>query len=898
MAKSLKQQQAQIGKEFDELAKLQNEWDKLLDRKKKGLKIDEDRLKFLEKEHGSYNRLAKVVDGLSDKFNNYNKKIEESNKNIAESVQNFEDVEETIHSIGFGMAKNEKLQGALNDKIQGSKLSLKGISSILQDQNDLSQSQINNADEAADAYKNIFRSIGESNKLLKRGEINQKDYNDTIDAAYKDFDNLIDNIDTTTESGKQLKAVFDAMRNSIDQFGKAAAKSNKHLGAMDAAMDELGSSGIPLARELSNGIKDIAKSGKLGKAALIALGAAAGKLAYDYFGAGVQASIKASMDVKENQIEGAKNVAQAQNELAFAARKASQDFRFELQQMAAQFRAASKTAFFGKGLGSVGYAADKLMLAGISAETIVSATTAASKAGSGSAKLAADMAIFAERSGISVDNVADIQQTFKLLDKVAAKTALNMVEGTRAMAEQAGLNVGDIMNEVASASQMALEAHVQSGKALARQVIYAKSLGVSFQDVAKAGQNMVLNYKDSIKAEMSLSAMLGKNVNLSEVRAKFMAGDQEGALKALKAQGLKPSEMNMFQKQQLQQALGGMDLNTLEKIGTPGYQEDVGKLGSGENLAASNAKAANDAFLALKMAAEGGLRSDTAIIQANQAIADAPLQTEIANAWLNSPAYTNYLAEMTRLDKERALKENAGGAIAAVVGGVLTSFLTSKMTGTARKNLVQGAAKSAKFAKFTKGTGVVGSIVGAGFDYKSRKDEGQTTKQAAAGVGGGLAGAALGAKGGASAGAAIGALFGGVGAAPGALIGGLIGGAAGYFLGGKAADAVTGAGKKPTVAGNRSPEIVKTETKPTVEAVKHSTKVTESVKKTQETAIKEIQYTGKIQNEMVALLATNAQLLEEIMNNTANERTINLSGKKVNSTLLNQNRKTYGIAKS
>jgi nucleoside-diphosphate-sugar epimerase len=61
--------------------------------------------------------------------------------------------------------------------------------------------------------------------------------------------------------------------------------------------------------------------------------------------------------------------------------------------MAAQFKAASKTAFFGNQLGSVGYAADKLMLAGISAETIASATTAASKAGSGSTKLAAEQLV-------------------------------------------------------------------------------------------------------------------------------------------------------------------------------------------------------------------------------------------------------------------------------------------------------------------------------------------------------------------------------------------------------------------------------------------------------------------------------------------------------------------------
>jgi hypothetical protein len=69
---------------------------------------------------------------------------------------------------------------------------------------------------------------------------------------------------------------------------------------------------------------------------------------------------------------------------------------------------------------------------------------------------------------------------------------------------------------------------------------------------------MVLNYKDSIKAEMSLSAMLGKNVNLSEVRAKLMSGDQAGGAAALKTAlgGQDINAMNAFQKQALSQATG------------------------------------------------------------------------------------------------------------------------------------------------------------------------------------------------------------------------------------------------------------------------------------------------------------------------------------------------------
>jgi hypothetical protein len=93
-----------------------------------------------------------------------------------------------------------------------------------------------------------------------------------------------------------------------------------------------------------------------------------------------------------------------------------------------------------------------------------------------------------------------------------------------------------------------------------------------------------------------------------------------------------------------------------------------------------------------------------------------------------------------------------------------------------------------KLGKFAKGLGVVGTVLGAGFDYKNRKDEGQTTTQAMAGTGGGVAGGLAGA----AAGAAIGSVIPVVGTA----IGGIIGGALGAWGGGSLADLITGVGKK------------------------------------------------------------------------------------------------------
>jgi hypothetical protein len=96
----------------------------------------------------------------------------------------------------------------------------------------------------------------------------------------------------------------------------------------------------------------------------------------------------------------------------------------------------------------------------------------------------------------------------------------------------------------------------------------------------------------------------------------------------------------------------------------------------------------------------------------------------------------------------------------------------------------------------TKGGGVM-AVLGAGMDYKQRKDEGQTTKQAAIGAGSGALGGLGGAAAGAKAGAVIGSFFGpGIGTAIGAALGGIAGGIGGWWAASKTADKLTGVGEK------------------------------------------------------------------------------------------------------
>lgn len=506
----------------------------------------------------------------------------------------------------------------------------------------------------------------------------------------------------TAELKNQLKGVSREMRLSADAFDKTAKKA----GLLNAAIDQLGSSGIPLLREMGDVLKNVIEKNALGaKMALTALGAAAAIFADKYYNADAYAGIKADLDaqaniidakieqgkldnkhgfinarrnleinaadieaanrvanidskalhlkqtigmsVAQNSIDTANTVNQLTIEAANASKRAAIQFSSQMQSSAAEFSAASKTALYGKGIGSIGYGAAQMQLAGVGAENVAASLTTATKAlGSKvSSEVAADMAVLEKRTGQSSENISSMVSFFKRTSKVSAGTALNMVEGMRAMADSANIDLGGLMEEVAQSSKEALGYQIKSGPALAKQVAYAQSLGVNFQDIAKAGKNMVLNYKDSIQNEMELSAMLGKNVNLSEARSLFMQGKTDDALKSIQAQGLDPTTMNMFQQEALSKALGGMDLDALQKVAT-----GTGKTAT---LGQGNVKTGNKGFLSATQSAQSTLAAQQASISAQTAIVDAKLSGEITKAYLNSPGYLEYQKNLLQQEKNQ-----------------------------------------------------------------------------------------------------------------------------------------------------------------------------------------------------------------------------------------------------
>lgn len=212
-------------------------------------------------------------------------------------------------------------------------------------------------------------------------------------------------------------------------------------------------------------------------------------------------------------------------------------------------------------------------------------------------KLNEQAAGLAYHFGGSADDVMNMTNMFRLMGKTTGEMAQNLLAGITKFANLNKLAPQAIFNQIKDAGEDIYKFSSGTADNFVKQAGLLTKMSVSMSQMMKASDSMVLNYKDSIKAEMSLSAMLGKNVNLSEVRARLMSGDQAGAASALKTAlgGIDINQMNAFQKQALTQATG-MDVSALM-----GLQQGKGGGLTGD-LSAEKAKGA--AF------AEGALRAD------------------------------------------------------------------------------------------------------------------------------------------------------------------------------------------------------------------------------------------------------------------------------------------------
>jgi hypothetical protein len=646
--------------------------------------------------------------------------LKEARKEAKGMLEDTSEMDDAVRSIGEGIDKNNKGYKTFSKFVETIKASSQSIAGTLGKQNDLTLNEVKYIKKVNSAKNKFFSEEKRLAKLLKNKVITEEQFNKYSEAAAKNYAKVTEGFEATSTAGKEIKKSMEATSDGTIDFTKNMQKAD---GFMESFLSNMAGT-VPLANEVGNVFKSLS-SGTGIKAAIGALAGAATYLAYkqgmlgDYFGK------VASFNMKDQVVENEIALKKAQNSASFAIQEAGVQFAAQMSTALSNFKQDLRNAFFGDTLTGLGKNAVSLLAkAGFSAKDISDASLSVSgNLGAGadsSQRLGKEVAVFSKYMGIGADQATDLASNFRIIDDSTGEQALNMLEGTRQMAKMMGLNPGDVMRDMADSTKEIAQYNFRSGKELQKQVIAVKAMGGNFNKVAAAGRNMVMNYKDSIKAEMELSAMLGKSINLSEVRAKFASSDIPGAVKALQDElgGMDLSQLDFFSKDAISQTLGGMDFEEIARISSGNYGEiakntkdlDAGIDKSSKAVINASMEQTNNQRLNIEYSIAETKAMNAAAIQAQASIAQQQIQNQKS---LNDVMIDNdYLQLKANLQFLRSLGTELPGMLMSGIVGGLASFLPQILSGAWKMIAGGGTAGAGGMTAASAGTWAAGA---AGF---------------------------------------------------------------------------------------------------------------------------------------------------------------------------------------
>lgn len=173
-------------------------------------------------------------------------------------------------------------------------------------------------------------------------------------------------------------------------------------------------------------------------------------------------------------------------------------------------------------------------------------------------ELATTTTLLAANYGVSETNAAGFLQKMNAIGGMTDKQASAMAGFTANLANAAGVNIDEVMQDVANASDETLTLMRGNVKQMTLAAVQARMMGVSL-DKSAASAKGLLNFTQSVSDEMEASVLLGKNLNLNAARQLSFAGDVAGAQKEILNQVRQMGDlnkMNVFQQEALAKATG------------------------------------------------------------------------------------------------------------------------------------------------------------------------------------------------------------------------------------------------------------------------------------------------------------------------------------------------------
>ena len=163
-------------------------------------------------------------------------------------------------------------------------------------------------------------------------------------------------------------------------------------------------------------------------------------------------------------------------------------------------------------------------------------------------------------AGMSAESLAGMYRFAKLTGESAADVAESIATTARESIRSMKVNVSmkQVMDGVAKTSNIIKLNFKGSAKELTKAFVSSKKLGLELQKVDDIAGSL-LNFEDSIAAEMEAELLTGKQLNLEKAREAALMNDQVGLMEALAEQGITQEEfagMNRIQQEAIAKSMG------------------------------------------------------------------------------------------------------------------------------------------------------------------------------------------------------------------------------------------------------------------------------------------------------------------------------------------------------
>ena len=184
-----------------------------------------------------------------------------------------------------------------------------------------------------------------------------------------------------------------------------------------------------------------------------------------------------------------------------------------------------------------------------------------------SSKLSENVARIAASTGMSVEDSTKLVGLFTQTQGLTGQQAEDLLLGTRQLAKANNVAPDKVLSDIAADTEVFARFSKDGGENLLRAAVQARALGINLSTVAKAADGL-LDFQNSLNAEIEASILLGREVNLQKARELSLNNDIEGLQKELVKQVGTEAEfnkLNRIERDALARAMS-MEVSEIQKL--------------------------------------------------------------------------------------------------------------------------------------------------------------------------------------------------------------------------------------------------------------------------------------------------------------------------------------------